>query len=169
MKRHRIKHIKIVFAVILFLFFACSKDENDSPLVGKWNAVSFMASEAVDENGDGETNIDLSEEIDCVAMEASFTAAGRFSIISSDATYDVQIVDGKVVLVPTGCSSTTETGHWTTNESSTILYLEFDIAGKEDPYLMEIQIEVSNDWLVLKDLSYSDDGSITYTVEFEKK
>jgi len=169
MKQNRVQLIKLFFAGILLFLFACSKDEDDSPLVGKWDAVSFMASEAVDENGDGVTNIDLSEEIDCVAMEASFTAAGRFSIISSDATYDVQIVDGKVILVPTGCASTTETGHWTLNENSTILSLEFDIAGKEESYQMEIQIDLSNDWLVLKDLPYSDDGSITYTVEFQKK
>lgn len=169
MKEHFYKISKWLLALVLLFIFACSKDETNSPLNGKWTGISYIASEPVDENGDGEAHADLSEEIDCVLIEAEFASHGNFTLISSDATYDVQIIDGKVVLVPTGCTSTSETGTWTLNETSDILYLEFEIAGKDEPFLMEVQIDLSEQFFVMKDLPYNDDGSITYTVEFEKK
>ena len=168
MKEHFSKISKWLPALILLFIFACSKNEVNSPLNGKWRGVSYIASEPVDENMDGEANADLSQEIDCVSIEAEFTSHGHFSLTSSDATYDVQIIDGKAVLVPTGCTSTSENGNWTLDETSTVLYLEFNIPGKDEPYLMEVQIELSEQQLVMKDLPYKDDGSITYTVEFEK-
>jgi len=169
MKQYFLKNCKWLLALILLLFFSCSKDEINSPLNGKWKGMTYIASEPVDENGDGEAHADLTEEMDCVLIEAEFTSRGNFSLVSSDATYDVQVIDGKVVLVPTGCTSTSETGTWTINETSDVLYLEFEIAGKDEPYLMEVQIELSEQYFVMKDLPYNDDGSITYTVEFEKK
>jgi len=168
MKDRFLKICKWLPAVILLLIFSCSKDEINSPLNGKWRGISYIASEPVDENMDGEAHADLSEEIDCVLIEAEFTSRGHFSLTSSDATYDVQIINGEVVLVPKGCTSTSENGSWTLNETSTVLYLEFDIPGKDEPYLMEVQIDLSEQHLVMKDLPYKDDGSITYTVEFEK-
>ncbi|HPF50697.1 MAG TPA: hypothetical protein PK335_03935 [Draconibacterium sp.] len=168
MKQYSITISKHLLAAILVLFFSCSKDNMDSPLVGTWQGLSYIASEPVDENGDGEAHADLSEEMDCVLIEAEFTSQGNFLLTSSDATYDVQIIAGKVVLVPTGCTSTSENGSWTLNETSDVLHLQFEIAGNDEPYLMDIQIELSQQQLIMKDLPYNDDGSITYTVKFEK-
>lgn len=169
MNRKPVNIVKWLFAMVLLLVFACSKDEFDSPLTGEWEGVSFIASEPVDENGDGEAHTDLLQEIECVSMKAEFTSHGRFSIISTDASYDVQIVNGEVVLIPNGCTGTTETGHWTLNDNSTVLSLEFDIPGKDEPTLVEINIELSATRLVMKDLLFSEDPLITYSVEFEKK
>lgn len=160
---------KCLAAMFLLFVLACSKDEINSPLVGTWQGVSYFASEPVDENMDGESHSDLTEEMDCVSMEAEFTSSGRFSITAYDATYDVQVINGEVVLIPTGCDSTTENGSWSMNETSSVLYLEFEISGKDDPFLVEIQIELSDQRLVMKNLPFSDDGSITYTVEFARK
>jgi len=168
MKQHFNTIGKCLVAAILVLFFSCSKNDVDSPLVGTWQGLSYIASEPVDENGDGVAHADLSEEMNCVLIEADFTSEGNFSLTSSDATYDVQIVDGKVVLVPTGCTSTSETGSWTLNETSDVLHLAFEVAGKDEPYLMDIQIVLSEQQLIMNDLPYNDDGTITYTVEFQK-
>ena len=168
MKQHWLKIGNGLMAVVLLLSFACSKDEINSPLIGKWTGISYIASEPVDENLDGEAHADLQEEIDCVLIEAEFTSRSRFSLTSSDASYDVQVIDGKVVLVPTGCTSTSENGSWTLNETSDVLTLEFVIPGKDEPFLMNVQIDLSEQHFVMKDLPYNDDGSITYTVEFEK-
>ncbi len=169
MNGNRLRADKWILAAFLLLAIACSKDEINSPLVGTWKGVSYTASEAVDENMDGESHADLTEEMDCVSMEAEFSSSGQFSITSSDATYDVQVINGEVVLIPTGCDSTTETGSWSMNETSSVLYLEFEISGKDEAFLVEIQIELSEQRLVMKNLPFSDDGKITYTVEFARK
>lgn len=168
MKLQRANIIRLVCLIILLSVFACSKDEINSPLNGEWTAVSFITSEPVDENQDGVANTDLKLENDCVSMKADFTSRGRFSIVSSDAAYKVEIIDGKVVLIPDGCTSTSETGHWSLNENSTLLLLEFDIPGKDEPTLVEVKIELTDQRLVMKELPYNNGGSITYTVEFEK-
>lgn len=162
--------VKIFFLLAtLAAMFSCSDDELNSPLTGTWEGVSFTASEAVDENQDGVAHTDLKEENDCVSMEAEFTSHGRFSITSSDISYDISIVNGEVVLTPKGCVSTTESGHWSLDANATMLILEFDIEGKDDPTVVNIQIELSDQNLVMKDLLYSEDPPITYTVEFHKK
>jgi hypothetical protein len=102
-------------------------------------------------------------------MKASFTARGNFTITSSEATYNIDIIDGELLLTPTGCTTTNEIGKWSLNDASSVLYLEFDISGKDDPTSVEVQIELSDQKLVLKNLPFSKDGSITYTVEFKRK
>ena len=159
-----------VFVLFLIaLIFGCNDNEIDSPIVGNWVGVNFTASEPVDENGDGTAHTDLKQELDCVSMEASFSGKGNFTITSADATYDIQIVDGEVILIPTGCNSIEETGKWSLNANDTVLLLEFKIPGKDEPTIVEVQIELSAQSLFMKDLLFNDDGSITYSVEFEKK
>ena len=161
--------IRLLLFFALVLLAACSDDELSSPIVGNWEGISFTASMPVDENGDGTAHINLKEEMDCVAMEAGFTARGNFSITSYEATYDIDIVDGEVILTPSGCSSIDESGHWTLNDASTILYLEFIVAGKDEAALVEVSVDLSDQQLIMKDLPFGDDGSITYTVEFKRK
>lgn len=168
MELHRENIVRFIGLCVLLFFFACSKDEINSPLTGEWTAVSFTTSEPVDENQDGVAHTDLKQENACVSMEADFTTHGRFSITSGDAAYKVEIVDGKVVLIPDGCTSTTETGHWSLNENSALLFLEFDIPGKEEPTLVEVKIELTEKRLVMKELLYSENPLITYSVEFRK-
>lgn len=160
----------MVFALALALLLGCSDDTIDSLLVGNWEGISFTTSVPVDENNDGEKNTDLKQEMDCISMEAEFTAAGRFSLVSTDATYDIEIVNGEVVLVPTGCTNITETGHWTLNSRSTLLQLGFSIPGKDEPTLVDVPIELTENRLVMKDLFFSDDeGLVTFTVEFRRR
>jgi len=168
MELRRENIVRFICLSALLFFFACSKDEINSPLTGEWMAVSFTTSEPVDENQDGVAHTDLKQENDCVSIEADFTTHGRFSIISSDAAYKIEIVDGKVVLIPDGCTSTTETGHWSLHEDSTLLFLEFDIPGKDEPTLVEVKIELTEQRMVMKELPYSEDPLITYSVEFRK-
>lgn len=158
----------LLFATLVILA-ACSKEEAETPLVGDWEGISFTTSEAVDENSDGTSHTDLYEEMDCVSMTASFTARGNFTFTSTDATYDIDIINGEVVLTPTGCTPIDETGKWSLNDAETILYLEFSVPGKDDPTIIEVQIELSDQKLILKDLWFADDGSITYAVEFKRK
>lgn len=169
MKQTLLKIVKWTLVTTLLLVFACSKDEINSPLVGTWTGVSFTASEPVDENLDGVAHTDLKEEMDCVSMEAVFTSRGNFSLTSTDATYDVQVIDGKVVLVPTGCSRSTESGNWSLNELETLLTLSFEIAGKDEPTVVEIPIELSASRLVMKELLFSENPLVTFTVEFIRK
>lgn len=164
--------LKKAIRLLLFSFFvitvSCSKEESETPLTGDWEAISFTTSEPVDENGDGTSHTDLYEEMECVMMEASFTPRGNFTTTSFDATYDIDIVDGEVILTPTGCTPIDENGKWSLNDNETTLFLEFNVPGKDDPTLVEVQVEISAQRLVLKDLWFSDDGSITYRVEFRK-
>lgn len=167
-KIQTLKNTGILLILFTVILSGCSDNEIDSPLVGNWKGVRFTASEPVDENGDGNTHTDLKKEMDCVSMEAKFTGKGNFTITSTDATYDIQIVNGEVVLIPTGCSSIDETGKWSLNANDTLLFLEFKIQGKDEPTIVEVQIELSARSLLMKDLLFNDDGSITYSVEFEK-
>ena len=161
---------RLLVLVVVIVLAGCSDDELSSPLVGDWEGISFITSAPVDENGDGTAHTDLNEEMDCVSMEASFHASGNFSITSYEATYDIDIVDGEVILTPKGCSSIDENGHWTLDDSNTALYLEFNVPGKDDPTLIEIEIELSDQRLLMKNLFFSENGEevITYTVEFRR-
>ncbi|WP_340111894.1 hypothetical protein [Maribellus mangrovi] len=163
------KVLRLLLFSTLVILVSCSKEESETLLVGDWEALSFITSEPVDENMDGTAHSDLSEEMDCVSMEASYTARGNFTITSYEATYDIEIVNGEVILTPTGCSPINETGKWSLNDAETILYLEFDVPGKDEPTLVDVQIELSEQILVMKGLPFSDDGSITYTVELKRK
>lgn len=148
----------------------CSKNSDDTLLPGKWVGVSFTTSAPVDENLDGTANTDLTLEMDCLSMEAEFTPRGNFSITSTDVTYEVEIVNGEVVLVPTGCGSYTETGKWTLDAASTLLSLAFEVAGNPQTTTVDVQIDLSDDALIMKDLLYSQDSvKITYAVEFRKQ
>lgn len=153
----------------LVLSGGCSKDSNNSSLTGNWVGVSFTTSIPVDENHDGTANTDLTREMDCLSMEAEFTTHGNFSITSTDVSYEVEIVNGEVVLVPTGCGSYTETGGWSLDAASTLLSLEFEVAGNPETTTVDVQIDLSNDKLIMKNLLYSEDSvRITYSVEFNK-
>ncbi len=129
---------------VLVIIVSCSKEESETPLVGDWEAISFTTSEPVDENGDGTSHTDLYEEMDCVLMEASFTSRGNFTTTSFDANYDIDIVDGEVILTPTGCTPFDENGKWSLNDTETTLYLEFQVPGKDDPTLVEVQVEITD-------------------------
>lgn len=163
------KVVRLLLFSMLVILASCSKDESETPLIGEWEGFSFITSEPVDENMDGTAHSDLFEEMDCVSIKASFTARGNFTVTSFEATYDIEVVDGEVILTPTGCSPVDETGKWNLNDIETILYLEFDVPGKDEPTLVDVQIELSEQILVMKGLPFSDDGSITYTVEFKRK
>jgi len=160
--------IRLLLLFAFVVLAACSDDELNSPIVGDWEGISFTTSIPVDENGDGTAHVNLEEEMDCVAMKAGFTARGNFSITSYEASYNIDIVDGEVILTHTGCSSIDETGNWTLNDASTVLYLEFIVAGKNEPTLVEVSVDLSDRQLIMKNLPFSEDGSVTYTIEFER-
>ena len=96
-KRLILKYLRCPLFVALLIQAACSKDEPDSPLVGKWEGISFTVSAPVDENMDGIAHTDLTEEMECAMMNASFSGSGSFTITSAEDTYDINIVDGEVV------------------------------------------------------------------------
>jgi len=161
---------RIAFFMVLVFFTGCSKDKIDSLITGKWEAVNFTTSVPVDENGDGIENTDLTKEMSCVSMHANFSSNGKFTLESTNVTYDITYVDGKVVLKPSGCGVQTEKGTWNMNETSTMLFLEFIIDGKDEPEPVDINIELSENRLVLKDLFYEEtEETITYTIEFERE
>ena len=170
-KRQILKYLRWPLFVALLILAACSKDELDSPLVGKWEGISFIASAPVDENMDGIAHTDLTEEMECAMMNASFSGGGSFTITSAEDTYDIDIVDGEVVLTHTGCSDVQEKGSWITNEINTLLYLEFKVPGNPESTLVEVEIELTDDQLIMKNLFYSenDEEIITYTVVFARK
>ena len=156
--------------LLIVLFFSCSIDEIDSLLVGTWDANSFITSEPVDENGDGIKNIDLKKEMECVAMVVDFSSRGEFSIESTDAIYDFNYVDGKLVLEQKGCGVQHEKGNWNINASSTKLFLEFIIDGNDQANLVEVNIELTESLFIMKDLVFDEgENTITYTVEFARK
>lgn len=163
------EYVRVVFLILLLVAAGCSDNEINSPLVGEWEGIRFMASEPVDENGDSTAHTDLKEEMDCVSMQATFRSNGNFILTSYEATYDIDIVNGEVILTPTGCSPIEETGRWYLNESSSILSLEFNVPGKDAPTRVEVNIQLSAERLILINLPFSDDGSITYSVEFQRK
>lgn len=158
----------LVLAALGFLV-ACS-DQNDLLLVGEWEGTRFTTSVPVDENLDGVKNTDLKLEMSCISMEAVFSSAGKFILHSTDPTYDVQVVNGQVVLTPTGCNLLTETGRWRLNEETLQLHLDFDAQGNNNRAALDVEIELSETLLVLKNLFYSDeDELITFSVEFRSK
>jgi hypothetical protein len=160
---------KVIISLALLVLLGCSKDKIDSYINGQWEAVSFTTSEPVDENMDGVKNTDLKLEMDCVTMNANFSSDGNFTLESTDVTYDITYVDGKVVLKPTGCGVQTEKGTWSVNESTTVLFLEFKVEGKDETTAVDVNIELSENRLVLKDLFYKEDTeTITYTIEFKR-
>ena len=160
---------RTIIFILIILAVGCSKDKMDSLLVGNWEAITFTASIPVDENMDGIKNTDLKKEMDCVSMNVSFSANGKFILESTNVTYDISIVDGEVILSPNGCGVETERGTWDLNPSSTILYLEFMIEGKDKTTLLDVDIDLLENKLVLKDLFYDEDTEIvTYTVEFKR-
>lgn len=170
MKSTQLKSLPKILLIALITLAGCVKEDINSPLVGEWTGISFTTSVPVDVNQDGVANTDLMQEMNCVSMEAKFTGSGNFSIISTDETYDISFVDGKVVLTPTGCGSYTEIGNWSLNDASTQLSLEFTIAGKDEPTIVDVQIDLTDQILVMKDLFYDDDSLlITYSVEFRKQ
>jgi len=159
-----------IFLFLLIGIVGCSKDNDNSLLPGKWVSVSFTTSVPVDENADGTANTDLSLEMDCLSMEAEFTSRGNFSITSTDVTYEIEFVNGEVVLFPTGCGSYTEKGNWNIDAASTLLSLEFEVAGNPQTTAIDVQIDLTDNSLIMKDLLYSEDSvRITYAVEFRKR
>ena len=160
---------KIILYFFLIFLIGCSKDEINSPINGKWEAFSFITSVPVDDNQDGVKNTDLKKEMECVAMEANFSSNGKFTLESTDITYDVAVVDGSVVLTPTGCGIQTENGNWSLNESSTILFLEFKVEGNPETTSVNVNIDLSENQLVFKDLLYKEKPElISYTIEFKR-
>ena len=160
---------KVIISLALLVLLGCSKDKIDSVINGKWEAVSFTTSAPVDENMDGIKNTDLKKEMDCVTMKANFSSNGDFTLESTDVTYDITYVDGEVVLNPTGCGVQTEKGTWSVNESTTVLFLEFKVDGRDETTPVNVSIELSENRLVLKDLFYKEDlETITYTIEFKR-
>lgn len=165
------KHFKRAIVYLLFLLiFGCSRDEIDSPINGKWEAISFTTSVPVDANMDGVKNTDLKKEMGCVSMEADFFSNGKFTLETTSVTYDISVVNGEVALKPSGCSSQKENGTWSTDDLYTQLFLEFIIAGKDETTPLTVEIELSENRLVMKDLFYKEiDGEIvTYTIVFER-
>lgn len=172
MKTHlSLKDFRLPLLGFILIMAACSKDELNSPLVGKWEGVSFTTSQPVDENMDGTAHTDLTEEMECVKLEASFSASGNFTISSAEDTYDIDIVNGEVILTHTGCSNFEENGSWNVNETNTELYLEFKVAGNPEVTFVDVRIELSENQLIMKDLFYNeiDEEIITYTVIFARK
>ncbi len=163
------KKTSILMLLTVFVI-GCSKDKTESELTGNWEAVKFTTSIPVDENLDGIKNTDLKQEMDCVSMKANFSSNRKFTLESTDITYDITIVDGKVVLTPKGCGVQNENGTWAINDASTILMLDFIVAGKEETSSLDIAIELSKNKLILKDLFFKEEDSatITYTVEFQR-
>ena len=161
---------KVAFYILLIIAVGCSEDKFDSPINGKWEAISFMISIPVDVNLDGTKNTDLKKEMDCVSMEANFSSSGKFTLESTSTTYDITVVNGEVVLTPSGCSVQKENGTWSIDESLTHLFLEFIVEGNPENTLLTIEIELLGDQLVMKDLYYDelDSETITYTVEFKR-
>ncbi len=165
------KHIKsVVIYCLLLLMISCSKDKIDSPITGKWEAISFTTSIPVDANMDGTKNTDLKKEMGCVSMDANFSSSGKFTLESTSVTYDISVVNGEVVLKPSGCGVQKENGTWSIDESSTQLFLEFVVAGKDETTPLTVEIELSQDRLVMKDLYYKevDLETVTYTIEFKR-
>lgn len=160
---------RIIILILIMFAVSCSKDKSDSILVGEWEATTFTTSVPVDENMDGIKDTDLKKEMDCVSMKARFLSNGKFSLESTNVTYDISIINGEVVLTPKGCGVEVETGVWSINQSSTMLYLEFTVDGKNESTPLDISINLSDDKLVFKDLFYDEDTQIiTYTVEFKR-
>ena len=62
----------------------------------------------------------------------------------------------KLFLAHTGCSDVQEKGSWSINEINTLLYLEFKVPGNPESTLVEVEIELTNDQLIMKDLFYSE-------------
>ena len=169
-KRLSYRLLRYPIMATLLIIAACSKDEISSPLVGKWEGISFTTSAPVDENKDGIAHTNLKEEMECVSMEAGFSSGGNFTITSTEDTYDIEIVNSEVVLTFKGCSDAEENGRWSLNENNTMLYLEFKIPGNPEPVFVDVQIELAENQLVMKDLLYSDDEKlITYSVIFSRK
>lgn len=161
---------KILFFILLIIAVSCSKDEIDTPIVGRWEAISFITSEPVDENLDGNKNTDLSKELDCIAMTINFSASGKISIETNEVTYEITTVDGEVVVVPNGCSPITENGTFSLNDASTKLFIDFVVEGTNETTPVTIDISLSDNQLTLKDLIYEENpNTITYTVELKKK
>jgi hypothetical protein len=160
---------KVLFFVLLAIAFSCSKDEIDSPLVGHWEATSFTASEPIDDNGDGIKNTDLIKELECISMAIDFSSKGKVSIETTEVTYDFTSVDGNLVLTPKGCGPLTEKGTWNNNDASTQLFIDFIVEGSTETTSLTIDISVTENRLVLKDLIFEESPKrITYTVELKK-
>ena len=103
-------------------------------------------------------------------MEANFSSSGKFTLKSTSVTYDISVVNGEVILTPSGCSAQTENGTWSIDESSTHLFLEFVVEGNPEKTLLTVEIELSGNQLVMKDLYYKevDSETVTYTIEFRR-
>lgn len=161
---------KAIFLILIIIAVSCSKDEIDSPLVGRWEAISFITSEPVDENMDGIKNSDLAKELDCIAMTIDFSASGKISIETNEVTYEITTVDGEVVVLPNGCGPITEHGTFSLNDASTKLFVDFIVEGSNETTPVTIDISLSDNQLILHDLIYEENpNTITYTVELKKK
>ncbi len=161
---------KAALYILLIIVFGCSKDKIDSPINGKWEAISFTTSIPVDVNLDGTKNTDLKKEMSCVSMKANFSSRGNFTFESTSVTYDISVVNGEVILKPSGCGVQNENGTWKTDESLTQLFLEFIVEGNPEKTPLTVAIELSGDRLVMKDLYYKEVNSetVTYSIEFKK-
>lgn len=161
-----------LFSVLVFfsILLSCSKEEvSNDPLVGTWEATSFITSVPVDENGDGVKNTDLMEEVGCISMRCGFGINGSVSIESSHMTYEIDIVDGKVVMTPKGCEASTERGTWTVNDAYTQLAIDFVLDGSGALNSVSIDITLTESQLIMKDMVYEEgEEPVLYTIEFKR-
>lgn len=144
--------------------------KSDSLIVGKWEATDFFTSVPVDENKDEIKNTNLKEEVECIAMEINFRSNGALSIESTNMTYDISFENGEVILKPKGCEGEIQNGKWSINENSTLLFIEFNSSTNENPDVSNIDIELTNKQLILKDMVYEEgENPITYSIKFKRK
>ncbi|MEN8118286.1 MAG: hypothetical protein ABFS16_14970 [Bacteroidota bacterium] len=161
---------KLFYIFILIVLISCSENESDSPIVGSWEAISFVTSKPVDENEDGIKNTDLKKELDCIAMDIDFNAKGDINIETTQVKYDISVENGEVIVKPSGCGVENKNGTWDINKLNTKIYLEFIFDESQEPDRVTIDIELTEQQLVLKDMIYEEgDFPITYTVEFKRK
>jgi hypothetical protein len=159
----------LLLLFIVFLITSCSKDEINSPLVGKWKGIEFTASVAVDENGDGVKNTDLKKELDCISMDLDFGGGGSVKIATTQVIYDVTVENGEVIITPKGCGEDIKRGTWEVNEAHTLLQFEFVFDASQEPDRVTVQMELTGNRLVLRNLIYADvEPPVFYTVELEK-
>ena len=69
--------MKKLFLLIPVIFIACSSGDKNCSLKGQWSSVSFIADKAVDINGDGVFNVELTEEKECAQTTFYFKSNGK--------------------------------------------------------------------------------------------
>lgn len=122
------KKIKVLIPllVVLFIFQACSSDDNAPPIdnndavVGTWNLAELNINPAQDINGDGNTTSNILTELPC--------ATGTL-VINSDGTWSSTVVNLQITTITGGlfdikCSNTSNTssGVWQLQNSQLSLF-----------------------------------------------